>query len=817
MNRVAIGFALLAVSACAASPERELTHALEAGHRALLRGELPQARTQVDRGLALIESHLGPEWSWKFRLLHGEILIVQGRLADAQQLLSAPAPSGAQFNTLRARKKILEARLLQRQGRLQDALRVLDDARRVAPDVREEQLAIDWLEGQNRLRLRQWAEGEAKLNAVIARAVEPRDRHQIALALVDLGMGRLVRGRYDEALVWFERALSYKDLEQTTIYSVALYNAGICYARLGAFDRAVNLQKRAVAFQQKRGPSARLQESLGSLGITYGLSGRAEEAIPFLTRAFEVSKEVKLLEDAGRWARNLAAAHGQLGRWDDADRFNEEARRLTEASPGITPVQFTLNSAEIAAGRGNLQKAVRLFEEVLKVSEATPSVRWTAHAGVARVAVAARQHDSAARHFEAALDIIEKTRSNLLRTEFRLSFLTQLIEFYQSYVDSLVDQGKVERALEIAESSRGRVLAERHGVQASGRTSAAAIRAVARKSGTVLLSYWLTPTRSYVWVVNAEGIRTVALPPSLEIEKLVREHQGMIDNTLADPLVLSDSPGSRLYELLIAPVSKWIPHNAQVVVVPDGALHRLNFETLPVSGARRHYWIEDVEIQVAPTLAMLSVNRGPAGAGRPLLLIGDPAPHEPQFPSLRYASAEMTGIAKHFASVSVTTYQRDKAIPAAFKDAKPDQFGMIHFTAHASANSESPLDSAVILSGPDHAFKLYARDVAEQPLRADLVTVSACRSAGERTYSGEGLIGFAWAFLRAGSRRVVAGLWDVNDRSTAMLMERMYQQIAAGTPPARALRDAKLSLLRDGNTFAKPYYWGPFQIFTVVL
>ena len=69
------------------------------------------------------------------------------------------------------------------------------------------------------------------------------------------------------------------------------------------------------------------------------------------------------------------------------------------------------------------------------------------------------------------------------------------------------------------------------------------------------------------------------------------------------------------------------------------------------------------------------------------------------------------------------------------------------------------MDLAVIFSGPDTAFKLYARDVAEMPLTADLVTVSACRSAGDRAYSGEGLVGFAWAFLRAGSRRVVAGLW----------------------------------------------------------
>ena len=105
---------------------------------------------------------------------------------------------------------------------------------------------------------------------------------------------------------------------------------------------------------------------------------------------------------------------------------------------------------------------------------------------------------------------------------------------------------------------------------------------------------------------------------------------------------------------------------------------------------------------------------------------------------------------------------------------------MIHFTAHATANVESPLDSAVVLSGPDDGYKLYARDVAETPLRADLVTVSACRSAGERTYSGEGLVGFAWAFLRAGARNVIAGLWDVDDRSTARFDGRVVRRAQRG-------------------------------------
>ena len=64
---------------------------------------------------------------------------------------------------------------------------------------------------------------------------------------------------------------------------------------------------------------------------------------------------------------------------------------------------------------------------------------------------------------------------------------------------------------------------------------------------------------------------------------------------------------------------------------------------------------------------------------------------------------------------------------------------------------------------------------------------------------------------------MVAGRWDVDDRSTADLMDAMYTRLAAGDTPPQALRAAKLALMARGGVAAKPYYWGPFQVFTVTV
>jgi CHAT domain-containing protein len=175
----------------------------------------------------------------------------------------------------------------------------------------------------------------------------------------------------------------------------------------------------------------------------------------------------------------------------------------------------------------------------------------------------------------------------------------------------------------------------------------------------------------------------------------------------------------------------------------------------------------------------------------------------------------MSKIAQHFGPDHVASYEGARAPPTAYRDARPDRFTMIHFTAHAAANINSPLDSAIVLAGQDGAYKLYARDVADQHIHADVVTVSACRCAGERTNAGEGLVGFAWTFLRAGAQRVIAGLWAVDDQSTASLMDSFYAGLVRGAAPPRALRNAKLAMLRGGGSLARPYYWGAFELVTV--
>jgi CHAT domain-containing protein len=203
-------------------------------------------------------------------------------------------------------------------------------------------------------------------------------------------------------------------------------------------------------------------------------------------------------------------------------------------------------------------------------------------------------------------------------------------------------------------------------------------------------------------------------------------------------------------------------------------------------------------------------------ATRDLLLIGDPIQAEREFEALPNASAEMRRVQQHFSPDSQNVFGQSRAVPAAYAMSGPDQFRYIHFVAHGTASRSSPLDSAVILSpAPQNPedFKLYARDIVHHPLQARLVTISACYGSGLRAYAGEGLVGLAWAFLRAGAHNVIGALWQADDAATPLLMDRLYGELQAGAMPDVALRTAKLSLIHSPSVYRKPFYWGAFQLY----
>ena len=159
-------------------------------------------------------------------------------------------------------------------------------------------------------------------------------------------------------------------------------------------------------------------------------------------------------------------------------------------------------------------------------------------------------------------------------------------------------------------------------------------------------------------------------------------------------------------------------------------------------------------------------------------------------------------------------------------------FRIIHFATHGIFDERSPLDSAIVLSIPaqqrlglDNGL-LQAWEIFDDlRLDADLVVLSACESGLGGEFRSEGLIGITRAFQYAGARSVLASMWKVADRTTAVLMISFYRNLKAGLPKDEALRRAQVRLMRtpidieleDGRHVSlipsSPFYWAAFQVF----
>ena len=264
--------------------------------------------------------------------------------------------------------------------------------------------------------------------------------------------------------------------------------------------------------------------------------------------------------------------------------------------------------------------------------------------------------------------------------------------------------------------------------------------------------------------------------------------------------------------MLVEPAAALIRGANRIAIIPDGRLAAFNLETLVMPDAPQRYWIEDVTIQTAPSLRLLSSSTHAQNARARMLLIGNAPQADPAFAPLRYASAEIDRVRRHFDQT--TTLAGANATPRAYLASAPESYSYLHFVAHGVATRQRPLDSAVILARDRDGYKLYAREILAHPLKARLVTISSCHGAGKRAFEGEGLVGLAWAFLGAGAHEVIAALWEVNDAATPELMDTMYASIRAGQEPAVALRQAKLKMVRSNSVYRKPLYWAPFVLYS---
>jgi CHAT domain-containing protein/Tfp pilus assembly protein PilF len=378
---------------------------------------------------------------------------------------------------------------------------------------------------------------------------------------------------------------------------------------------------------------------------------------------------------------------------------------------------------------------------------------------------------------------------------------------------------------------------------------------------------WLDAEDShFAYVVRHEGPVIWTKLPTLQIDSLVDTYLEAVTSGRTSS-ERRRRLGVEIYNARIAPLEEHLAGVGRMVVVPSGAMLGVPVEALPADDGR--YVVDKWEISYTPSATILAwlVNEPHAKGDPSLLVLGDP-PFNGEQAIAMAANAGVSGRADEGSRSSWRGATEDRNATAALrplggsrKEARDiaslfgtsetllgedaseanlvaraardelSAFRYIHFATHAIIDDKQAERSCLVLSQvglPDPLESVIAGEriidgrltveevLREWHLNADLVTLSACETALGREIRGEGYIGFAQAFFRAGTRSVVVSLWKVDDRATRRLMVRFYEDmLERGMTRSASLREAK-QWLRDLEgrggirPFSDPAFWSGF-------
>jgi CHAT domain-containing protein/tetratricopeptide (TPR) repeat protein len=819
MTLVRLYLCLAAVSGlapgCGTSTKPQAVH--EQIELSISRGDLDAARTDVDQALTRFGT-TNVEWLWRFRILKARILASQSDSSSALAVLAGDLPAPLANTDIAVQKSMLEGaayRIAQDFDRSNRAFAAAvqlatSSYQRLLPKVLIARAALEVDE-------KNYSAAEESYHRALLLAREQNDREQEAAAMVNLARLAMSQERFDAAIDQNQVALRLsRSLGIQTFVATALGNMGWGYFELGDFENALDYFKQGAEASSKTGLKGYSAYWFTGVATSYLALHEYGQAEDLAQSTLEHAHQLKNAQTTTICLNTLTEIMLHAGRLTEAERYNEEAMGIeASGSDKFGRLDSLLMAGHIAEAQRRFPEAENFFQQVLADPTAESPRIWDAEAGLAGVRDDEGKPLDADHLYRQAIETIEKARQSVNHDELRMSFLSGGIAVYGEYVDFLIRRGKLNDALKVAEFSRARTLEEGLTVEVKkpSETERQTLpQEIARKSKATLMFYWIGEKNSYLWIITPGKTDTFKLARAAEIEPLVKSYRKAILG-MHDAQDAAAADGKKLYAMLVEPAKKLIPKGSRVILLPAESLYGLNFETLVVSDPQPHFWIEDVTLTTASSLTLLNASiKRPSIAGKDLLLVGNTEPNA-SFPALAQAPVEIQKIEHYFPELNRKVLEGKSATPTAYLNSSPEKFAYLHFVTHGTASITRPLESAVILSSEGDSYKLYARDIVKHRLNAHLVTISACDGLGKRTYSGEGLVGLSWAFLRAGAHNVIGALWEVSDASTPQLMDELYNGLSEGKDPATALRDAKLFLLHSDTIFKKPFYWAPFQLY----
>ncbi|HJT28018.1 MAG TPA: CHAT domain-containing tetratricopeptide repeat protein [Pyrinomonadaceae bacterium] len=696
---------------------------------------------------------------------------------------------------------------------------------------------------------------------------QTQDAHLIWYATWGLGWTHYLLHEYPEALSYLQQSLTHADSDSGPEAALTREYIAMVHLETGEYPAALqDLQFAFDVYTRAVNPfeAARVQGLIGQVLEQQGQFARARGSYLKAVDAFG-----KLSDQVNQAAVYYALGRLELkrGKYVQAEDFLSRSIQMTEKMHRI-PTSRDLSVAffgsvhdryqayiECLMGKHQSDPALALDVKAFETSEAARA-RSLAEFLRATNTDFARGVDSTLAQQEKSLrqSIWQKAdyRSQLLTSKETASSLNEL-----KSVNTELSQLEAEYG-QLIETINQRYPAYKQITQPTAWDVRRIQEEIIKDDQTLLLEYSIGASKSYVWAVTHDKIKTFEIPGEEVITQAARKVSALLALPPASDTANQLTQASQeLSQMILSPVAAEL-NKRVVIVVADGALHYIPFQVLPMPSGNEPL-VAKFEIVNAPSASIIGDLRQERERRKTptklLAAFGDPvfyststnngekssddliAAQTRDIPwrstlrdvELNRDSFDPSVIAPLFYAARELRNLRDLAgggglVLGEFAATRErllntdlSDFAILHLATHGFLDPKRPEYSGLLLSTVNSEGRkidgfVGLQDIYQLRAPVNIVVLSACQTALGKDVRGEGLVGMTRGFIHAGASSVVASLWSVDDGATAELMKRFYSNLLQqGMSPAEALRAAQNSI-RQEPEWASPYYWGAFTI-----
>ena len=358
-----------------------------------------------------------------------------------------------------------------------------------------------------------------------------------------------------------------------------------------------------------------------------------------------------------------------------------------------------------------------------------------------------------------------------------------------------------------------------------------------------LIEYVLSDSLLITYIVDRKGINVFSQEIGPEFAGECLEYYALLNNQNFSGGVHENyrryvNLGYKLYTTLIEPCLEYTDRK-NFTIIPDGAITYIPFEGLLTQGTDTEYinyldlpyLIKDYSVGYSHSSTLLFSERYKSKSPEEKVLAFAPI-YENSMNTMDTAQFRqvlensdflfpLVGTIKEVQSINETVpskvYINEQATEANFKKYAAD-YNVLHLAMHTIMKDDAPLYSLLAFTNVDTGDtiednRLYAYEIYNMKLNAQMAVLSSCNSGTGKMQKGEGMMSLARGFIYAGCPSIIMTLWQVADKSSSELMTSFYKYLKRGKSKQEAMRHAKIDYLETADDLtSNPYFWSGFVV-----